>query len=151
MGLDLTGIGSVADFATGVLDRFWPPKMDEKDRMALQAGLIEAMEKREVARDAIKGEVIKAEMSQGDKFTKRARPSIVYAGLGFIFLVHVFFPMLAWYTAMFSDDPITPPILSLPQDFWWVWGGVCSVWMIGRTMERNNTNDVVGFITGSKK
>ena len=75
-----------------------------------------------------KKEIMVAEMNQGDAYTKRARPTIVYAGLGFIFLDYVLFPILAF----FSQGNV--PNLSLPPDFWWVWGGVCGVWMIGRTI-----------------
>jgi len=145
MGLDLTGIGSVADFAGGIMDRFWPPKMTEAEKVKAQAGLEAAIEKRDMARDAVKAEVMKAELSQGDNYTKRARPTIVYAGLIFICLIHVIFPIIAYI----SKGKV--PALSLPSDFWYVWGGVCSVWMVGRTVERRgNASKVINAITGNK-
>jgi hypothetical protein len=39
--------------------------------------------------------------------------------------------------------------LELPTEFWYVWGGVCSVWMIGRTIEK--TGSEISFPFMSKK
>ena len=143
--MDIPGIGSVADFASGLLDRFWPKKMTEAEKKELQAKLTNAIEERDVHRDKIKAEVIKAELSQGDTYTKRARLTVVYMGLFFIFLVHVIFPIAAFF---FQQKM---PTLSLPGEFWYTWGGVCSVWMIGRTMERTGaSNNILSAITGSK-
>ena len=145
--MDLTGIGAVADFAGGLLDRFFPKQMSETEKKALQAQLANAIEERDINRDRVKAEVMKAELSQGDTYTKRARPTVVYLGLLFIFLVHVAFPIAAF----FSGKPM-PAALSLPTEFWYTWGGVCSVWMIGRTMERQGAaSGVIQAITGNKK
>lgn len=144
--MDLTGIGSVAQFAGGLMDRFWPKKMTEEEKTTLQTNLANAIEERDVQRDQLKAEVMKAELSQGDTYTKRARPTVVYMGLLFILLVHVIFPIAAFF---FKQEM---PVISLPTEFWYTWGGVCSVWMIGRTMERNGAaNKVIGAITGNKK
>jgi len=143
--MDLTGLGSVADFAGGILDRFWPPKMNEADKIKAQAGIADAMAKREVTRDALKSEVMKAELSQGDTYTKRARPTVVYAGLAFIALVHVIFPIVAFFTEK------KMPTLALPSEFWYTWGGVCSVWIVGRSGERVvSGNKIIKAITGKK-
>jgi len=86
-----------------------------------------------------------AEMQQADTFTKRARPCLVYAGLVFIFLVHVAFPIIAYLSKE------TLPALSLPEEFWWAWSGVCGVWVLGRSAEkRGASGKLVGMITGSK-
>ena len=144
--MDLTGIGSVADFVSGVMDRFWPKAMSDEQRSTAANGMIEAMSQREVVRDSLKADVIKAEMAQGDAFTKRARPSIVYMGLLFIGLVYVLFPILGY----FSKGEL--PKLELPSAFWTVWGDICSVWMIGRSAEKLfDGNKIVGLITGNKK
>ena len=51
-------------------------------------------------------EIIKAEMAQGDLYTKRARPTIVYAGMLFIFLVYVLVPVIAYISGA-SEMPKT--------------------------------------------
>lgn len=155
MDLDLTGLGSAFDFAGGLMDRFWPKQMDEAERVAVQSQIWEAIEARDVQRDAQKRDIIVAEMNQADTFTKRARPSVVYMGLVFIGLVHVIFPIVFYFAGLFKAKMPTLPVLALPQEFWWAWFGVCSVWMIGRSTEKNvQAKGIVGkalsMITGTK-
>jgi hypothetical protein len=80
--------------------------------------------------------IIISEMQQDDKFTKRARPSIVYAGLGFIFLNHVFIPIFAF----FSNRVI--PNIALPTEFWVAWSSVIGIWAIGRSAEKPTPRNV---------
>jgi hypothetical protein len=147
--MDLTGIGSIADFAKSIVDRFFPPDMPPAEKAAKELELQTLLQTRENIVTAAQKDVMVAEMQQGDLFTKRARPTIVYAGLAFIFLVHVFLPLASF----FKGVPITDfPSLTLPEEFWWTWGGVCGVWIMGRTMERKGlTNTVISSITGGNK
>jgi len=145
MGLDITGIGSVADLAKGLLDRFWPPDIDPAAKARLQMEMEIKLQEREDKLVSVQKDIIVAEMQQSDNFTKRARPTIVYAGLAFIFLVHVFFPIAAYFTG----KPL--PEISLPTEFWMAWGGVCSIWVIGRSAEKSGINSaIVKGITGGK-
>jgi hypothetical protein len=149
MGMDFTGIGSVADFAKGLVDRFFPPDLPPAEKAQKELELQALLQNRENTIIAAQKEVMVAEMQQGDLFTKRARPTIVYAGLAFIFLVHVFLPLAAFFKGVPAD---AFPKMALPDDFWWTWGGVCSVWVLGRTMERRGaTGTVLSAITGSGK
>lgn len=79
---------------------------------------------------------------QGDRLTRWARPSIVYAGLFFVFLVHVALPIVAWIVLAVKGRPITEnmPALSLPGPFWATWGSVTSLWVIGRSIEKRGTS-----------
>lgn len=143
--MDLTGIGSAAEFAKGIMDRFFPKKMNDAETAQTQLHLQEIIEKRDNAIAEAKKSIIVAEMNQGDNFTKRARPTLVYCGLFFIFLVHVFFPII---TYLYGKEM---PTLKLPTEFWWAWSGVCGVWVIGRSAEkRGAANKIVGMITGNK-
>ena len=128
--MDITGLGSVFSFAESVIGKIWPPKADPNEKLKAQAVLAKMVEERETSIVEAKKDIIVAEMQQGDEFTKRARPMIVYCGLFFIFLVHVALPFIAF----FSGRPM--PELKLPQEFWWAWGGVCSIWVIGRSAEK---------------
>ena len=156
MGLDLTGLGSVAALAKSVVERFLPEKMSDGDKAAATLQLQELLQKREDAVIEAKRSIIVAEMNQGDNFTKRARPMIVYAGLAFIGLVHVIFPIAAWMALLLTGKPLANmPELVLPTSFWTAWGGVTSIWVIGRSAEKKGVNDanlekVVRLITGSK-
>lgn len=89
-----------------------------------------------------------AELTQGDTFTKRARPSVVYFGLIAVGLNNILLP---WLGRLFGSD--LPPIV-LPTEFWYAWGGICGTWAIGRSVEKvkgQEVGDVTRWITGSKK
>lgn len=87
--------------------------------------------------------VMVAEMTQGDSYTKRARPTLVYAGLAIIFIDYIVFPAF-----------LLPPT-ELPAEFWLAWGGTVGVWSIGRSAEKraasNSTapSSITNAITGS--
>ena len=142
--MDLTGIGSIADLAKTVINQFLPEKMSGEQKAKAQIQLQEMLQQRENTVIDAQKSIIVAEMQQSDNFTKRARPSLVYAGLLFIFLVHVAFPILAYLSKE------TLPALSLPEEFWWAWSGVCGVWVLGRSAEkRGATGKIVGMLTGN--
>lgn len=74
--------------------------------------------------------VITEELKQDDKFTKRARPSVIYFGLVAVALNHIILPYIAFFTEK------TIPEINLPGEFWWAWGAVVGVYAGGRTMEK---------------
>jgi hypothetical protein len=150
MGFDLTGIGSVAELAKGVVDRFFPPAATEAEKTAAKLQLQQMLEVRENTLIETQRAVMTAEMAQGDAFTKRARPSIVYFGLFAIGLVHVMLPVTAWVALVATGNPLTDmPNIQLPGEFWYTWGGVCSVWIVGRSAERfGGANKLTSAITG---
>jgi len=144
--MDITGLGSIASFAKSVVERIFPPKMTAAEKAQATLQLQELMEARENKVIDAQRAVIVAEMEQGDAFTKRARPTVVYAGLAFIFLVHVAFPIIAYI------QKTQLPELTLPEEFWWAWTGVCGIWVIGRSAEKRGARDkIVQAITGVKK
>jgi len=128
--IDLTGLGSVAGLAKDIIGRIWPASMSDAEKAEAQLKLQQILDAREQQVMAAQRDIIVAEMAQTDTYTKRARPSLVYAGLIFIFLVHVVFPMLSFFTGR------EPPTLSLPQEFWWAWSATVGIWSIGRSAER---------------
>lgn len=92
-----------------------------------------------------KERVLVAELTQGDNFTKRARPSVVYAGLLFAFLNHILMPYIAHFRGLEIPD------IALPLEFWVGWTGIVGTWSIGRTLEkRGKRGRLVSMITGSK-
>jgi len=166
MGIDLTGISGVTDLAGGIMDRFWPKKMDEGEKASAKLGMISMIKGFQAKSDEAKKSVMVAELNQGDVYTKRARPTIVYGGLAIIFINHVIFPMFAWCvgvaTVLFAGT-ITPeltnalvlPSFSLPAAFWASWTGVTGVYSIGRSMEKRGVTGMGGkiasMITGNKQ
>lgn len=141
--MDITGIGSIADFAKGLVDRFFPPQASPEQKLKAQTEFQRLIEARENTVVDAKAAIMVAEMNQDDKFTKRGRPTIIYAGLAFIALVHVLFPMIAWTAMMLNGGEVQMPQLSLPAEFWMAWGGCCSIYILGRSNEKSG-----GAMTG---
>ena len=143
-------IGGLVDSIGKLADRFITTP-DEKKAFELELQkLVEA--KQQDAELTLRSEiesrerVLVAELSQEDKMTKRARPSVVYAGLFYIFLNYCLFPIVAYSTGH-------PPIeLPLPDAFWVGWSGIVMMWTIGRTMEKRGDamSKPTQIITGAK-
>lgn len=157
--MDLTGLGGAFDFAKGLLDRFWPEQASEEDKLAALKQMAPMLEQREQAIVEAKKSVLVAEMQQGDTYTKRARPTIVYAGLALIFLNWAVEAGLKIVSALQIDalDPAQIETLrsvteiSLPGEFWAAWSGVVGIYAIGRSAEKRGvTGKIVSMITGNK-
>ncbi|WP_167611669.1 holin family protein [Maribellus sediminis] len=143
------GITDVVDSVSNVIDRFTLSKEEKQEfklemqsrMMQLESELEETYRKELDARQ----EIIKAELTQGDNYTKRARPTIVYAGMLFIFLVYVIVPVIAYIS---GADKM--PDIQLPNEFWWAWGTVVGVYGVGRSAEKMGiTNKLTNYMTGS--
>ena len=147
---DILG-GSLGKVVSSVGDTVRKFVTTDGDRMQMQKELEEILQKRDSeiehtirAELTAKSEIIKAEMAQGDNFTKRARPSVVYYGL-FAITLDLVVRLLMLYNG--ADDI---PKTMLPDQFWWAWGGIVSTWVVGRSAEKRGArNKVTSFITGS--
>lgn len=90
-----------------------------------------------------KERVIVAELNQGDNYTKRARPTIIYAGLFIIFA-----NWLASAVAAIGWPAVDLP--PLPTELWVTWGAVTGTYAIGRSAEKRGVgNGLTRAITGS--
>lgn len=123
----------------------------DQDRMQAQLELESLLQQRDSEVEATmrkelgaKERILVAELQQGDKFTKRARPSVVYFGLCMIFINYCLMPMIQYW----KELPITA--FDLPTEFWAAWGGIVATWSIGRSAEKRGTrNKVTSFIVGN--
>lgn len=135
------GVGQAVEQIGGVVERVSAGHLGKKE---MQLELEKMLHERDTALIAqltteitSKEKIMVAELQQGDKFTKRARPTIVYVGL-----LAALFDGLGYDWAKFT----------MPPDFWYIWGGVCSVWVIGRSAEKYGAaNGLVKAITGNGK
>lgn len=138
----VTSVGDVVDRFTLTKEEKQNFKMEMQSQLMKLEGELEETYRKEL--DA-RQEIIKAEMAQGDLYTKRARPTIVYAGILFIFCVYVLVPIVAYIAGAKQM-----PTIDLPSEFWWAWGTVVGVYGVGRTAEKMGvTNKLTNFITGS--
>lgn len=132
-----TSVGSLLDGVGQLVDRFVTTD-EEKAKFRLELEKLGRQRERELT-DLLTAEmqarerVVVAELAQGDTFTKRARPSVVYVGLATIVINYVVLPWLAYFT---NGDY---PTIQLPEQFWLAWGGIVTTWVIGRTAEKRKT------------
>jgi hypothetical protein len=137
------GLGPLVNSVGNVVDQFHLSG-GEKQQFKLQMESLLQQRDAEVEETirtelGAKERVLVAELTQGDSYTKRARPTVVYAGLVFIFVNYTIAPLLGLGA------------LELPAEFWVAWGGIVATWSIGRSAEKRGTrNKLISTITGSK-
>jgi hypothetical protein len=142
-------VGGVIKEIGGIVDNFHLSG-EEKQKLKIQMQQLIQQRESEIentirAELGAKERVLVAELQQGDNFTKRARPSVVYAGLIFIFINYVVVPAIQ----SISGAEVTS--FQLPIEFWTAWGGIVTTWTIGRSAEkRGASNRLTRAITGSK-
>lgn len=146
----ILGGGGIIDSIGGIVDKFHLSG-EEKQKFKLEMeGLLQARDANveETVRAQIQARerVLIAELQQGDTFTKRARPTVVYFGLFMIFLNYTVFPMMA------ARSGLEIMALELPTGFWAAWGGITSSWVIGRSAERmGHSGKILQWISGNGK
>lgn len=150
------GVSSIVDSVADVADRFIETD-EEKKAFKLKAQELVQKRMSEIETTAraeldAKQNIIVAELQQGDNYTKRARPTVVYFGLVVILYNYCLIPTIGVLINVFSESPFDMPVFELPVEFWVAWGGIVSTWTIGRSAEkRGNMNRLTGLITGSDK
>jgi hypothetical protein len=98
----------------------------------------------------VKERILVAELTQGDNFTKRARPSVVYFGLLAIAVNYMLTPIVSLVAQAINEIPPDPISITLPVEFWVAWGGIVSTWVVGRSAEKRGTrNRLVSAVTGT--
>ena len=141
--------GELVEKVGGVVERVSAGHLGKKE-LALEvekliAARDESLESTLRTELAAKERVLVAELQQGDNFTKRARPAVVYTGLAYIGINYVVSPLVA---AIGGYEMAT---MELPTQFWAAWGGIVATWCIGRSFEKAGVkNKVVQGITGSR-
>jgi len=135
MGLDVTGLGSVFDFGSKIIDKILP---DVAQRDAAKLELIKQSQAGEFKELDARMSAIMAEAQSADPWTSRARPSFLYV----VYLLLLWsIPMGALYafrpdvaanfTTGFKDwlGAIPEPILAL-------FGTVMTGYVLGRSYEK---------------
>ena len=87
-----------------------------------------------------KERILIAELQQGDNYTIRARPTVVYYGLFLITLNYSILPAFGL------------PVFPLPPAFLIGWSGIVATWSVGRdSVRKEKRNKLVDAITGDGK
>ena len=161
--------GGVVSSVGGIIDSLHTSEAEKLAARNEAAGIIiKAMEQVDatyLAEVASKRDVMVAEMAQGDTYTKRARPTIIYGGLVFIGLNYVLAPILGRLVALlrsFGDlspaqvaalTELSAPLADLPPEFWAAWGGVSGLYVLSRGREKLGAEDtgLLGGLFGGKR
>jgi len=142
-----SGAGEFIKGIAGCVDKFVLTG-EEKQKFQLELAKITheyyAQLEQTIAQElSSKEKVLVAELTQGDEYTKRARPTVVYFGLAVVAFNYCLVPLVS----QLYDLKFTP--LDLPQYFWYGWAGIVSTWSIGRTAEKMGAfHGMVQTITG---
>ena len=139
-------VGKIGD----VVDKF---HLSGEEKQAFTLAMEELLQKRDSeiektiqAELGAKERVLVAELTQGDNYTKRARPTVVYAGLAFIAFNYCLVPLVSRWAGAANVTP-----LELPAEFWYGWSGIVATWSVGRTMEkRGDRSAFTEVVTGTK-
>ena len=138
-------IGSVADAADRFITTDAEKQAHKLEVQRLTQNRLSEIEQTIKIELEAKQKIITAELAQGDTYTKRARPTVVYFGLVIIAFNYCLVPLITHFT---SKGLLT---LNLPTEFWWGWSGIVSTWVVGRSAEkRGSMNNVTSLVTGSK-
>lgn len=144
------GASSIVSSVGDVVDRFVQTD-DEKAKLklALEQELTKKFQAvEESARTSLQARerILVAELQQGDTYTKRARPTVVYFGLVMIALNYFVVPLIT-QLALGKAEPFP-----LPGEFWAAWGGIVGTWAIGRSFEKRGVNNqITRAVTGEPK
>lgn len=87
-----------------------------------------------------KRSVLLAELNQGDSYTKRARPTVIYAGLVFI-LLEMLGLRLVILDSMEANSALIASSNHVFDTFLYTWSGIVSVYAIGRTAEKRGSRN----------
>jgi len=131
--------GGIVDSIANVADRFIQTD-EEKNEFKLKVMNLVQQRDTEIESTArteleTKSKIIAAEMAQDDNYTKRARPTVVYFGLIVIAFNYCLVPVVALILSK------NIPLLELPGEFWAAWGGIVSLWTIGRSAEKRGVDN----------
>ena len=94
----------------------------------------------------LKERILVTELAKDDSYTKRARPTVVYAGLVFIAFNYVIVPIVS----DMLGQKMGP--FELPTEFWYGWSGIVATWTVGRSFEKKGvSNQLTQKITGNRQ
>lgn len=134
MGISLQDIlgGTLFDSIAKIIGQF---HMSPEDKAKLQAELEaqkaaiqQAQDDYNVKLNDIAGSNIRTEEQNGDKFTERARPAVIWVGLFMFFWNYCLVPTfgLKWHI----------PALPIPDTFSEIWGVVVTGYVFNRTADK---------------
>ena len=103
---DITGLGSVADFATTIVSRIWPDKTaQEQAQLAAAVAMVQGQL-----------DINKAEAASPSTFTSGWRPAIGWVCAAALMAQYIARPMLQW-AGIVTGHPF-PPLPGIDDNLW---------------------------------
>lgn len=130
---DLTGIGSIFDFGTAVINRIWPDAQEaEKAKLAVLLAEIDTAYRERVAQ--IETNTVQAQNSS--LFVSGARPALLWCCVLIFFYSYIIYPTALFVVAL-CDANIVVPRLALDEAVWNLIFGLLGLGLIGaRSVEK---------------
>lgn len=114
MGMDLTGLGSIADLAKGIVDKIWPDKTQkEKDEMAQAMALLQGQ--LQLAQGQL--EVNKVEAASPSVFVSGWRPFIGWVCGSALVYQYLLRPLISAGFAL-AGHPLPQPLPGLDENLY---------------------------------
>ncbi len=134
-----------SDFVGDIMDRFAPTKMTQTEKATATVAIQQMITARDQVLLTTQRDIMVAELNQSDNFTKRLRPMI-----GYLLTLLILFN---YGVRPFFGVPVV-----LPEQIWYVYTGLLSVYFVGRSWEKINAPKsdggavptLMGLITGAK-
>lgn len=167
------GVGEVVEKVGKTVDEFHLSGEEKQQfKLELQKALLQRdSEIEQTIRKNLeaKERILVAELQQGDNYTKRARPTVVYFGLLMIALNYFLLPaglLLSGNKDLLTlckssseenqsqklEDCERTTLFPLPEEFWVAWGGIVATWAVGRSYEKSNSsNRFSRAVTGNRQ
>lgn len=131
MSLDLTGLGSLAELGTTIVQRIWPDaNAAEQAKLTALLAELDATHKIQLAQT----EVNKAEATHSSLFVAGWRPAIGWCMALILAYSYIVYPM-SLFTVALMDLSFIPPKLPLDDSLWQLILGMLGL-AAGRTVEK---------------
>lgn len=124
---DLTGLGSIFDFGTAIVNRIWPDA-SEADKRKLDQFVSEM--DAEVKLRLAQVEVAKIESASSNLFISGARPALLWCCVFIFFYTYILYPTAVFVVAL-CDASLVVPRLALDEAVWNVMFGLLGLGLIG--------------------
>jgi hypothetical protein len=166
------GVGDVIEKVGNTIDEFHLSG-EEKQKFKLELQQLLMKRESEIEQTIRKNleakeRIIVAELQQGDSYTKRARPTVVYFGLIMIALNYFLLPAALLVSGnsgmlencakkttaenVIEESCNRETLFPLPEEFWLAWGGIVATWAVGRSFEKTSaSNKFSRAVTGTSK
>lgn len=136
MGLDITGLGSLFDFGSKIIDKVLPDK-DAADKAKLD--LLTAQQTGALKELELSMSAILEEARSADKWTSRARPSFLYV-FYFLLVAMIFIGPLVGIFAPAQMDAfyanVAKGFAAIPEELWWTFSAGYLGYTGARTFEK---------------